>query len=194
MIDSVLEGIIVRTYETGDSNLVLRVITKDLGKLVFFAPFAKKSTKRFGKLDIFDWGKFTFKSKDSDMLLLNSFDSISSFPKLRDTFEKLILSSFLAEVFDAYVPENDPHSTELFKVLVGSLKILENEKDLKLQLKSIHNSLFLLLRFEGVEPKKDLVTPSLNNLTSLIMLAENHAEKRFETSSEIKKILEKFSV
>lgn len=185
------DGIILRTYQSGDANLVLRVITKNNGKLILFAPFAKKSTKKLGKLDILDFGSFTYEEKQNEFKVLKEFQCYTSFPQLRNSLDKIIIATFLAEVFDIFVPENDPHSQELFDLFFYKLQEIEIKKELKYDLKLLFEAIWSLLTFSGHKPKKQYIIPSYNNLKSLIELAEGYAEKKFETTKEIIIILDR---
>ena len=49
------EGIVIRTHASGDSNLVVKLMTPERGKLALFAKSARASSKNFRSgLEVFD--------------------------------------------------------------------------------------------------------------------------------------------
>ena len=183
------DGIIVRSYPSGDNNLVIRVISAHHGKICFFASHARRSHKRFGGLDLFDHGTFYYLDSDRGLAKLKEFKSKSAFPNLRTSYDRIVCAEVLAESLDLFTPENDHNATDNYLILHQGLSGLETAADLKAQLKVLYQTLFSLLKSSGVLPQRNLELASAKNLLVLLSCIEQHGGKALATKLEIMRLL-----
>lgn len=188
------KGIAVQTYLSGESSLVAIFITADYGKLKAFAPQARKSQKRFARLDTFDFGTISCEEQDKNHLhLLKEFKSLSSFPSIRESLDKLFCVSFITEVCEQLTPEADPHCRENFSILLNTLQSISECHLSKDYFKNLQNGLFNLLIATGFEINQKYQTPTLLNLTHLLHYCEEISGRKIHSKENMLKLLQEFS-
>lgn len=189
MEDSGTKAIVLRTFESGESNLVIRFLTKDHGKVVAVAQSVKKSKKRFGSgIDILDFGTASFKAgRSEDLALLDSFSERGSFHELRNNLDKLTIASLLAECFDLLTKEDlEVHHFEpIFETLELSLRAINESKDIKECLKACYLALSFLSGVAGISDHSDRA-PSMKALDALLDDVERFLEKQLTTRESLK--------
>ncbi len=183
------EGIILKIHETTNNAYILKVITEDYSLLTIYAPHAKNSKKRYGQLDLFDWGIFTIKDNQQGIYRLQEFSAKSSFPAVRDSLDKIIVVSCVAEILEQTTPENDPSSLPSFKTFKEYLLSLEHLSELREILKSTHLCLVELLVDSGIIDSEQLAIPSSKNLIKLIQATEHYLGRQLRLRLEIEKLI-----
>ncbi|NLF25906.1 MAG: DNA repair protein RecO [Deltaproteobacteria bacterium] len=187
-----MEGIIVKTHPSGESDLVIRVVTDLHGKLAIFAPHARKSKRRFGtKMDVLDYGTFETKQGRGTLATLTAFNPISSFPNIRSDLDRLSSASTILEAFDLLLPEQGQEAGETFHVLLLALKSLEKSEGTKQILRICFMTLATLLNITGFETNQVGGRASSNNLLKILDQIEALAERKLFTRTALEKILEK---
>ena len=179
------KAIIINIHPSGEKNLVVKAISEESGKLVLFAAQAKNSTKRFGKIDLFDWGMIEYHSGKGNLLILDSFKSISSFPELRSNFQKIITASCFLEIIDKICPEQDPNSPEFYKSLLELISALNKDVSKEEQKKTLRmiffSGLSKIINLEE-EFKQPTISLYLNTITK-------HHGIQLKSYEELRKVL-----
>ena len=183
------EGIILKLSETTNGAYVMTVITEEHALLNIYAAYAKNSKSRFGKLDLLDWGILSYSDNPRGLHNLAQFAPRSSFPGIRSSLEKIIVSSCLAEIVGKISPENDPNCPDNFLILRDLLLALEPLADLKNILKNVHQALFQLLHHSGGIDCQPFEQPSAKNLSAMIRQTETYLGQNLKSSSELQGIL-----
>ena len=124
------ESIITRTWEFGETDLLVSFFTVDRGRLKGVAKGARKSSRRFANcLDSFCLTRLEYERKSGrDLYFLNSGKLIHGFPELRADFHALSLASYIVELAETLFPPgvSEPRMFDLLKdaltVLSGQMK------------------------------------------------------------------------
>ena len=131
MTSTISPSIIMRTWEYGETDLIVSFFTEDRGWLKGIAKGGRKSRNRFVNcLDLFCLCSLEYEIKQGrDLCFLQSGKLIQSFPGIRTTFSSLSLASYMLEVMEVLFPAGtaDRIAFELFR---GSLSAMDRGCDL----------------------------------------------------------------
>ena len=186
---SSLEGIVIRVFPSRDSDLVLKVVGKGLGKVSLLAKHARRSKKRFSSsFDLFDRGRFEIKKGRGSLLLVDSFTPSSSFKNVRSDLSKLVGASFICEVFDVLVKEEAEDSADLFDILNLCLDAVEESKELKETLRALYIATGSLLQICGFSSETSK-TPSKKAFLRLIEIVEGVVERKLATKEALVELM-----
>ncbi len=102
----VSDSIITRTWEFGETDLLVSFFTADRGRLKGVAKGARKSAKRFANcLDSFCLTRMEYERKSGrDLYFLHSGKLMHAFPGLRADFHALSLASYMVELTEILFP------------------------------------------------------------------------------------------
>ena len=190
-----IEGIVIRVFESGDSDLVLHIITPDIGKISAIAKSAKKQKKNFGaRYDVFDQGIFELTDPDHGLATIRSFSSKGALLSLRSDLDKLSLASVIAEGVDMLLKEGPEYNAAVFESIELGLRALDEEKALNDLLKSTFYALSYILNAVGISQTLQDEKPSPRKLMELIARIENFSERRMKTRPALEEILKHFRV
>lgn len=110
-----VEGIVLRTNPYGESNLIITLLTRELGKIGVVARGAKKTNSRLASVSqLFTYGSFLIQ-KGSGLSTLSQGELIDSFRDLREDLYATSYASIIVELTDKAVEEkkNNPYLFEL---------------------------------------------------------------------------------
>lgn len=109
----------------GDSDLVVRLFTREGGRVRAFARGARSSKKRFaGGLSPLSFGRAELsRRRGSELLALAGFEPEARFFGLAEDPGRYGRAAYLAEVTERLIPEEEPVS-ELFELLVVAISRL----------------------------------------------------------------------
>lgn len=124
------EGIVLRTAEYGEADLIVTHLTPAYGILKTFAKSPRKTKSRFGSsleplthAVISFWGK-----EESSLPRLTQSDIIHPFSGLRASFRCFLKLSELLEMTLSVLPEREPSRT-VFRLLLGTMRTMEQDCD-----------------------------------------------------------------
>lgn len=150
-------GIVLKTTALGESDLIVTILTKTLGKISVVVRSARSSKKRFlGGVEIFDSGLFELQIPKGKSQLYGTINITSrkSFTGLRENLHKLTLASYALEVAGHFCPEGDAHCGELFKPLYICLRELEKADDKILRSCILALYLLIVLQVSGHDARE----------------------------------------
>jgi DNA repair protein RecO (recombination protein O) len=105
-----VEGIVIKTIPYGESNIIITLYTKELGKVGVMARGAKKPKSRFASISqLFTYGIFVFQ-KSQGLGTLQQGESLHSFRKIREDLVKTAYAAYLVELLDRHTAENEMRS------------------------------------------------------------------------------------
>jgi len=106
MTTHISHAIIMRTWEFGETDLVVSFFTSDKGRLKGVAKGGRKSRKRFANcLDLFSFVKLEYELKRGrELYFLHSGKLVHAFPGIRSDFSSLSLASYMIELTDILFP------------------------------------------------------------------------------------------
>lgn len=185
------DGIILRTYPSGEADLVLRVLTRSLGKLSIIAKHARGSKKRYGSgLDVFDSGSLEVSAARGTLHPLRSFSPLRSWPKLREDLDKLSAASVVCECFDAVIMEGLELSAETHEILGLGLTAINEAASKREILRACHVTLASLLRVTGLLDNEQFSAPSAKNLLQLFGIIQENSDREVKSMPMLLDVVE----
>ncbi|MEK6224498.1 MAG: DNA repair protein RecO [Thermodesulfobacteriales bacterium] len=122
------EALLLRKTPYRDSDYILSLFTKDLGKISGIAINAKNSMKRFGaRLEPFVHLRVRFKETGREFKLIQDTETIQVFPGFIEDIELFTLGSLLLETTDILTPRESPNE-EMFDLLSNALKNMNSKE------------------------------------------------------------------
>jgi DNA repair protein RecO (recombination protein O) len=123
-----VEGIVIKTVPYGESNIIITLYTKELGKIGVMARGAKKPKSRFTSItQLFTYGIFVFQ-RGRGLGTLQQGEALSSFRKIREDLVKTAYAAYLAELLDRFTSE-DELKPDLFGWLKQALEYINHGID-----------------------------------------------------------------
>ncbi len=129
MATHISDAIIMRTWEFGETDLLVSFLTSDRGRLKGVAKGARKSRKRFANcLDLFSLVKLEYELKRGrELYFLHSGKFVHAFPGIRSDFSSLSLASYMIELTEILFPVGVV-AKRMFELLNGSFSALDEDK------------------------------------------------------------------
>ncbi len=121
------KAVIFRTWDLGESDLLVSFFTPDKGRLKGVAKAARKSRRRFVNcLDHFSLVRLEYEPRRaSELFLIHSGKLVEGFPCIRNDFQAFSLAGYFVELTEALFAQQDP-APEAFDLLVATLASLEH--------------------------------------------------------------------
>jgi DNA repair protein RecO (recombination protein O) len=123
-----VQGIVLRAIDYGEGNKILRLMTREAGKVGVMARGAKKVKSRFGAISqLFTCGEFVY-FKSGGLGTLSSAEIVRAHHGLREDLMKSAYASYLAEMVDRML-EDGEGGAALYDQLSAALAAIEEDKD-----------------------------------------------------------------
>lgn len=143
------EGIILRRKDFGESDRILVLFTRKLGRISGIAKGSRKpSSKIAGHLELFMRSSFLI-SRGRNLHLITQAEVLDSFDKLREDLQGIGRGSYIVELVDAVTFE-EGSNLNLYELLLTTLKALNSEDDPTI---IIHFFELHLLGLAGFQPE-----------------------------------------
>lgn len=112
------EAIILKGFKYGDSSKIITLFSQDIGKFTAIVKGVRNSkSKNSGVFENMNLVNVLFNKKDNrDLQIISNADCLSSFPKVKENFEKLLVAYKLLELTSKMMYEYDV-SKEVFVLL-----------------------------------------------------------------------------
>jgi DNA repair protein RecO (recombination protein O) len=148
-----LTGIVLRTVDTGESDRVVTLLTRERGKVAAYARGARASKRRFGgSLEPFTLVAAEVRERSgSELLALDQVSPLEAFGGIRGDLARIACASYAAELARELVRDQEPHE-ELFDVLAEYLGGLSAAPARPAALRAFE---LLALRAAGLAPRLD---------------------------------------
>ncbi|WP_458412463.1 DNA repair protein RecO [Schinkia sp. CFF1] len=146
-----VEGIVIRTNDYGETNKIVTLFTREMGKIGVMARGAKKPQSRLTSVSqMFIYGHFLVQI-GSGLGTLQQGEMISSFRALREDLYKAAYAAYIVELTDKLTEEKkiNPY---LFELLYQTLHFMNEGLDLEI-LTYIYE--MKMLNIAGIYPKLD---------------------------------------
>ncbi|NEU32371.1 DNA repair protein RecO [bacterium LRH843] len=144
-----VEGIVIRTNDYGESNKIVTLYTRELGKIGVMARGAKKPRSRLAaSSQLFMYGTFLF-HKGSGLGTLNQAEIIDSFREVRNDLVTAAYAMYLIEITDKLTEEQQPNPY-LFQLLYQTLNHLNEGIDADVLLRIYEMK---MLAVAGIQPQ-----------------------------------------
>jgi len=148
-----VEGIVIRSVEYGEGNLIVTLLTGTLGKVGVMVRGAKKTRSRHAAVtQLYTYGEYVYyKSNAGSLGTLNHAELIDAFVGIRGDLRRSAYAAYFAELTDRLVPDGEA-SDALFEQLKAAYEALAAGKDPAIVGALLELKLF---RFAGVAPVTD---------------------------------------
>jgi DNA repair protein RecO (recombination protein O) len=148
-----LTGIVLRVVDTGDSDRVVTLLTRERGKVGAFARGARASRRRFGgSLEPFTLVVAEVRERSgSELLGLEQVSPLDAFGGIRAELARIACASYAAELARELVRDLEPHE-DLFDVLAAYLSRLAAAPARPAALRAFE---LTALRAAGLAPRLD---------------------------------------
>ena len=124
------EGIVTKEVKFGETSRIITLVTKDFGKISAIANNVRTGkSKLLSGLSLFSYSEFVLyesKKKKESLYRINEINVIEHFKSIRESIDKMAYASYFSDIINRTVAENNP-DTELLRLLLNSLYILDNE-------------------------------------------------------------------
>ncbi len=148
------EGIVIRSTDYGETNKIITLYTRELGKVGVMARGAKKPNSRFTSItQLFTYGTFLFQ-KSSGLGSLQQGETIQSLRSIREDIFLTAYASYMAELLDKST-ENMERNPFLFELLMQTLQFLDDGLDPDILLYIFEMKMLPVL---GLHPQLDRCT------------------------------------
>lgn len=119
-------GIVLRRFKLGESDMIVRVLTREHGKRSVVAKGVRRTTSRIGaRVEPLTCARFLL-HRGRNMDTIKQVEIERSFQVLRDDLELFAYGQAMAELVDSITEEHGPRQ-ELFRLLHSALLGLEEE-------------------------------------------------------------------
>lgn len=146
-----VEGIVIRTTDYGESNKIVTLYTRELGKIGVMSRGAKKPKSRLSAVSqLFIYGTFLF-HKGQGLGTLNQAEIIDSFRDLRGDLFRTAYATYIIELTDKLTEEKQ-RNPYLFELLYKTLYYLNEDIDADVLLRIYEMK---MLAVAGIKPELD---------------------------------------
>jgi len=122
------QAIILRSFEDGEADRTVIILTPEVGKLKARVRGARKINSRLGgHTDLLNLTNLNV-GLGNHSNVITAADSLNSFVNLKSNLERLAIAIYLAELMNALIPEGVPHRS-IFYLLLNALEELNKNKD-----------------------------------------------------------------
>lgn len=122
-------AIVLRHADWGEADRLITLYTRDQGKLRAVAKGARKiNSRKAGHLEPFTQVKLQL-SRGRDLYIVTQADTLDSYQPLRESLMLTGYASYLVELLDRFVYEDESSNPTLFRLLADSLKRLTDSED-----------------------------------------------------------------
>ena len=157
-------AIVIRKQNLGESDKIITFYTPYFGKVRAVARGVRKSRSRLGgSIELLNYGELVFFERpEKDLHIINSFDILDTFNKMRNSLTKTTYCFYVAELVGLIVSENNANP-RIFQLLLQVLQTMSNVDNTELL---IHAFELRLLTLAGYKPELDFCVVC-NNLINL---------------------------
>ena len=121
-----LTAIVLRTIDTGESDRVVTLLSRERGKVAAYARGARASRRRFGgALEPFTLVAAEVRERPgAELLGLDAVSVLAPFAAIRGDLARIACAAYAAELARELVRDHEPHD-DLFELLAGYLVALD---------------------------------------------------------------------
>lgn len=143
------EGIVIRTTNYGESDVIITIYSKQIGKIGMLARGAKKPNNRLASVSqLFTYGNYLFRHTRG-LGTLSQGEIIHSFRAIREDLFKTAYAAYIVELTDK-LTDDFIASSALFDLLYFSLKFINENYDAEI-ISFIYAT--KMLAFAGITPQ-----------------------------------------
>jgi DNA repair protein RecO (recombination protein O) len=120
------EVIVLNRRDFRETSIIVNFYSKDFGKFAGILKGFKTDPAKFAStLELFSYNEIIFyKKRNSSLHLVTQADIKDNFSSIRQNISKVSMGSFMVELLDALMPDEDKNE-EIFNLTLGCLKELQ---------------------------------------------------------------------
>lgn len=123
------DAINLKSYNLSESDKIILMYSRDKGLIKGVAKGVKKTKSKLGgRMESFVANKLLL-NKGKNLDTICQAEAINTFSNLRNNMDKLIYSSYIAEVVSIFGYENDVNSEEVYDIFYKTLNKIANSQD-----------------------------------------------------------------
>ncbi len=129
-------GIVLRTTPWRDADVLLTILTPELGRISALARSARRNQRRLaGTCDLLDCGRFVLqRASSTGHLQVLSVEERKSWPGIRESLSRFVMACYCLELTLMFALEDDPESGQFLRPLLRTLQTLERQPTVETQL------------------------------------------------------------
>lgn len=149
------EAIILKGFKYGDSSKIVTLFSAETGKFPAIVKGVRNSkSKLSGVFETLNHVSVIFNKKDNhDLQLISNADCISSYPGIKDNFEKILTAFKISDLTSRMMYEYDK-SEEIFTLLRNVLNVLNTAKSNFDVLYLMYQIKFAVI--QGIKPTRNI--------------------------------------
>jgi DNA repair protein RecO len=185
-------GLVLRTYASGDSDLVLRILTKERGKISAIAKHTRSTRKTSAStLDLFDCGEFELRQGRAQLKVVKSFSPSTTMHHLREGLDVLTLASVACEVADLLHIEEGGPAEHALETAISGLKGMSALQPLRANCAILFKTVAELLSDAGFLDPEELGRGSRDGLVTLLRTVESCSERQLNSRLQLEEVLKR---
>ena len=123
------KGIILKTFTYDEADIIVRVFTKDSGKIDMLAKGAKKlKSKLASSVQPFTLGEYTYFQKNNNLAILRQSDILKHYKTIVSDLKLTFIGYYICEFLDYFIPENQENS-KVFELTAKTLELINKEPE-----------------------------------------------------------------
>ena len=122
-----VSAIVLRRTEIGETDKILRLFTREAGRVDAIAKGAKRSTSKLtGATELFTYSRMQL-ATGKNLEIITQCEIRESFPLLRSDLNALTRATYLCELVDRLIAQHEPNP-EVFDLLLSALYLLRRAR------------------------------------------------------------------
>src|SRR5437879_4466300 len=119
-----VNGIVLRRSDLGETDRILRLFTRECGRVDTVAKGARRGTSRLsGATELFTHSRMLL-ATGKTLDIVSQCEIRESFPGLRGDLQRIARATYLCELVDRLLADREPN-TEAFDLLLSALYLLQ---------------------------------------------------------------------
>jgi DNA repair protein RecO (recombination protein O) len=167
------EAINIRTRPFAEADRLVILFTRTHGKISAVAKGARRPRSKFGgRLEVFTYNQVLL-ATGKNLDIISQCETIESFYKIREDRDKLNAGAYILRLADA-VTEEGQRNTELFDLLLASLRELEKMTDPAIVCRAFEVK---LSGIEGIMPSLEMLGRKFDRLPHIVEVLKSFGAK-----------------
>lgn len=142
MLNSIVRGLVIKEVLVGESDKIITILAKDIGKISVSAKGSRKSSSKIlAGTQMFSYADFELSNKFKYPKIV-SVDIIKSYYTVTNDYDALCIASYMCELYNKTIEEY-AENNDLLKLILHSLQALQNNVMNKKLIMSIFDMKFM---------------------------------------------------
>lgn len=123
------KGIVLKTFTYAEADIIVRIFTRENGKMDMMAKGAKKlKSKLASSVQPFTFGEYTYYQKNNNLAILRQADILKHYKNIVSDLKLTFICYYICEFLDYFMPENQ-ENTRVFDLTVKTLELINRETE-----------------------------------------------------------------